>query len=333
MPVNIHTPAARRSSGSCRRCGYDMTGLPLDAACPECGTVMTTSRRLRLASENITLAHPRYLWSLAIASTLLLIAGATMILCVVLFRDSFLDQRWIIGLVAAAAWAAAVWPVTMPRVESDGDHARAASSGRIPRWAARLSQPAWFFTILVLIAAAKLEFAAIAAGAVPGPEVRWLIAAAWSFGTIGLIGLGFLGGEIAAIVLWGGDDDLGERLRAATIGIVVLPPILFACSAGGLGAIFLTGLALIVALLLLLSVGYFVYGVVQLTVMALWAVNNAANAEARDFRVAQRKAAEADRLRARANRIHGSPIAPSRQSSKTNPLRGSSTIPLADDPA
>lgn len=336
MPVTNHTPAAHRSTGTCRRCGYDMSGLPFDAACPECGTVLTTSRRRRLASENITLASPRYLWWLALSSTALLVSAAALIACTVVLGSSFLDQRWTIGLAAAALWAAAVWPVTAPRVESDGDYARAAHSGRVTRWASRLSQPAWFLTILLLIAAAKLEFAAIAAGGVPGPEIRSLIVAAWVIGTVGLVGLGFLGGDIAAIVFWAGDENTGERLRAATIGIVVLPPILVACYAGGFGAVFLTGLALIVALLLLLSVGYFVYGVVQLTLMALWAVNNAANAEARDLRVAQRRAAEENRLRARADRIHGSPLASTRPLSRAS-TRASSpdnrTIPLADDPS
>jgi|GEM_PF-6053111 len=313
MPVSLHARPTTRTGGSCRLCGYDMAGLPIDAACPECGAVMTTSRRARLANENITLASPRYLWRLAFAATTLLVAAAALIGSAIFFHSSFLDQRWLIGLAASFLWALAVWPVTSPRVESDGNLSRARRSGRVPRWVARLTQPAWFLVVLSLIAHAKIQFATIAAGAPPGPELAWILAAAWTLGAIALIGLGFLGGEIASIVRWAGDEELAERLRAATIGIVVLPPILLACYAGGIGAIFLTGLALIIALLLLLSISILVYGVVQLALMSLWAVHNAATAQARDARVAQRAAEEAKKFRDRVDRIHGSPIASSRK--------------------
>lgn len=331
MPVVVDTKVRRRQGGQCRKCGYDLTGLPFESACPECGTSISASRRRRLTSENLGLAPNTYLWMLSLGSLGLLVGAVGMILTGTITQGSF-RNRWIfLGLAASTIWAVSVWPVTAPRVESDGDVARARENGRIARWIARLTQPAWGLAAGCMLLASQLSFKAIVIGTAPGNDALWLQRGGWGLAAIALIGLGALASELAAIVVWAGDEHLGERLKAATIGVVVLPPILIASLAGGSGAIVLTGLAVISGLLLLLAVGHLVFGLSQVSLMAVWAINNAANAEARDERVAQRRKEEMERDLARVQKIHGSPIATDKPRKGVKPKDDPPPIPLADE--
>lgn len=84
-------PDATSTEPACLRCGYDLRGVPDDAACPECGLLAERSRR---PTDALRDARPKWLRSLSAGVWLMLLAVAFGVAWPV-----FMDPQYILPIV------------------------------------------------------------------------------------------------------------------------------------------------------------------------------------------------------------------------------------------
>jgi hypothetical protein len=104
----------------CPHCGYDLRGLPLGQACPECGGVDDVRRAAHDVLQSGSPAQRAALRrGFAIATLCLIVALAARLAFLAASLAGWTGARGAYVFVGAAnsiAWAAAVWLITPPRI-------------------------------------------------------------------------------------------------------------------------------------------------------------------------------------------------------------------------
>lgn len=284
----------------CRRCGYDLLGLPADGSCPECGAPVQSQGFDKRFADTLTDAPLPYLKRLTLAFWIL--AGSILVAVLARVLDAFgvftlgvLSPVLADGaiLLATASWLLGVWLATptRPRTELTAPDPLLDSPGL--RRAIRVTQSA-------------APLAALAAAAIPHTPPALAVALFFVTGALGIVA--FLGASalcayLSALADWAGDTGVADRLRASAWGIAVMGLI-------SLGCVLLSPLApslLVVgswtSLLLLLAVVLFVFAIFELGRLTAWAVANHITGVERDERIAARRKRASEELAARVTRL------------------------------
>lgn len=280
---------------ACVRCGYNLKGLPRGGNCPECGAPVASSfGRGRFLFKNLTDAPMSYLKILRLGFFLLA-------MCVVALFASIVLAGWLKGLGASilvagvgVVWWAGVYLVTTSE-HPPGDLQSRYDRLKWLRRTNRVLQTTW--TIAWICAATQMllearQNTAIANGLVapggPMPYARgiWLTyTASWILQLVGLLSLVPLCIHFAEIGTAAGNDSLATRLGLAAWGIVLFGAYLVVWYS--FQGIWLLGAGL-AALGIVVSLGMFVFSLIELAVMCGWAVANSYAAIARDQRLLER---------------------------------------------
>ncbi len=106
----------------CRRCRYDLRGLPADGRCPECGTPVAVS----IAGDRLRNADPAWLATLARGTRLILAAVAFLLACGIggafAVTPAGLPLRLTLGQLAGnVAYLVGVWWLTTPDPSGGGE--------------------------------------------------------------------------------------------------------------------------------------------------------------------------------------------------------------------
>ena len=265
----------------CRRCGYDLTGLPAGAVCPECGAERTRARKGEIQKQRAGLVAARpgeirrfgigflFLALPAIASPMVLVIGWT--------PTAF--AAWTGGGLALV-WMAGVTLLNVRRFTCGENPPDEKPLERILRYGAMGTQWAWPAAVGVL--------------ALGLPQ-----AAAWTLAGIGAVGLLPTLWSAGNALEWGGDEEGGSITRRALLYVG------FAWGLLAFGALipfisFLFGAAVLLGLLFL----YFKTAVALLSgvAMAMWAIEHQRHEAGKLDRLRERRerveAAQAARIRA-----------------------------------
>ncbi len=274
----------------CRKCNYSLKGLHAGGMCPECGTPIPRSKPRVLGGDNLSDAPVTYLRKLSFGLGLASIGMCLLVMGLMTIRGT----RDLSGPIMLGA-GAVLWIL-----------GSAISSGKRPRSESTLGDAAldhgpWLLGIRLA-------------------QLVWLLPALFAFWRMMIIRSGStngldlaLGGLNVTVVIsfvasvpvlahhnalatWAGDEGLASRIHTAAWGIGgcgIIGPVLFLGSdwfgplklpATVIGAIFLVifALSLVVA----------VISVLQIASISFLAISSNAAAEARDARMAQKRAQE-----------------------------------------
>lgn len=311
---------------SCPHCDYDLKGLKIGGTCPECGAPIRVEAGSTYA-DNLAYAPRKYLRRLTAAMACSALIGLLTALAFVsaLFSPSAGPVDGVIASALSMCLAASIFGVVQPRpVESrDGD---TVLDGPLCRNAA------WSLTLGLALAGA---FLAMLTGTAVWNEAA-LIAAFVLAGLVGLGGVLATGIYLLMLAGWANEDGA----QAASLGGVWAIGVggLFGAISLGLSAIPPTGIALVDLLtstfgflwillgaVTLIGVALVVYANAAMAISLGWAWQNNTAAAARDTRVAERRASEAERDYDRLDAM----LAP--HGSVATPEPEAAPIPLATD--
>lgn len=308
----------------CARCGYNLKGLETGGRCPECGTPITVKRKSVRFADSLVDAPMWYVKLVALAMGLMAVVVVGVIVVWL--------AHWV-GLVSAGfgslgftmlagVWFAAAWLVTIERPRTERtlkdeilDHAKLRP---VCRW----SQAAG-------LAAVGLVWAYV----LTGFGVFSLLAGIVSLGV--LAGLVPMGVYLSALADWSGDTGVGGRLRAAVwciavCGTLLMLTLLLVIARTPLGLILRIALPLF-TIIVMGGIALFGVSVVQLSMSALWAIQNSHEAREREIRMAEKRQrrAERDAIKADAATAAIAEAAAARDAEMDESIPES--IPLSDD--
>ncbi|MEL7471775.1 MAG: hypothetical protein AAGK04_00535 [Planctomycetota bacterium] len=305
MSIDPRELQSMRTSGApveagrtCRRCGYELEGLSSNDRCPECGAPVTLGRSLEgRFADNLADAPPGFLrWMLLSVGFMALLALA-MPFAQVFAALSASNGLGTTPIVMVYVCLASVWVVSVALVTRErekAEHTLRDSTLDSPRyrWVCRSLQVGAPLAALALVGVSQT-------GTSTAALVFALIAVAMTLAYS--IGLGVLAYYLRAIADWAGESGLSQRYLAAAWGLSVFVTLELACkvfwevfhtNTGLFG--FLAGGAALVRVLSagLVIIGHIVFLVcnLQLAWMIRWALEYHEEAEARDIRIAERKA-------------------------------------------
>lgn len=291
---------------ACPGCGYDLIGLRYRERCPECGRVITfiePSAQDEGAVSELIDAPVSYIATMQLGY--LVMVGALL-----LGLASAFGAAMGVGaggaLIAALLWLGGLALVARQRPRAEGAPLR-----REPEWwqlrlLTLLSQSAW-----VVAAALGWAIASPSSGSAPFPGTPGAAGApAQPFGVDALyvvmlvcVGVGLAGWVPTTMLLaryadWTRDGDLAMRLRGAAVSMGISGPILAAYL---LLPPFSYTLWMVMRawswllwIVLLISVGLFLWSILSQIVTCANAVSNAKDRLSRDKRMVEKMRAEAE---------------------------------------
>lgn len=276
---------------TCRNCDYALKGLPKGGNCPECGTPIPRRKDTRLPNgDNLTDAPIRYLKQLSFSLAMLALSALLIGFGLFLVRSSSEWTAPAMYTLASLLWIMSVFMVTARRPLQDSTVPDQTLDNRKWLLTVRLTQILWFGSALF----AWLHWVAI--------EQSWanLVGAALTTHVV-LVMFSFVASVLvlaylSAIAEWAGDNSLGGRLRGSGWCVVVggvigggaltVAPIMG--SLKGVGYF----VAIIFLLMFLVGVAVAFVSVFQIAITATQAISSNIATEARNIRVAERRARE-----------------------------------------
>lgn len=273
----------------CARCNYNLNGLRFGGRCPECGQPIHRRRSSTRFADNLTDAPMGYLRTLRMGFATMALGSLAGIAAfsTLLFGSWATPVRAALygTLVAASmAWWAGLYLVTGPRPRDNETIRDPILDSVALSTASRSIQATWVV--------ATVSFAA--AGYAPGTPGSVLAVVGLVLAFISLFGLVPLAIQLSALADWAGDTGLGNRLRTAAWAIAGGGAAFVVGQAAGLTGWAPAGLFTLFGMLMFWAavLGYFLFlfSVLQLNHMALWAIRNSVNAMETTRRLADRQA-------------------------------------------
>jgi len=279
---------------TCRKCDYELRGLPKSGNCPECGTPIPRRKGRLPNGDNLTDAPVKYLRQLSFSLSMLSLSAVVIGLGLVMVRTS---KEWpapSVFAIGTLMWISSVWMVTLRRPLQDSTVPDQSLDN--PKWLLTIRSTQWIWFLAAF--AAGLHWAAV--------DQSWTSIIGFALvAHIVLVILSFIASGLVLAYLssmsdWAGDHGLAGRLRAAVWGIV-----LGGVFGGGLSAIspvlgsfipLAIGLSSAFWLLLIAGVLLAFVSVVQIAGMSAQAITSNIATEARNIRIADRKAHEMDEV-------------------------------------
>lgn len=270
------TPHPLPPAGNCPNCGYDLEGLPDGAGCPECGLGREPARQKpRNRDDQLANAPVEWLRWFALGAWLLVASGAFLLMAGASWSAGVSALYRVLLLLAACCWCAGAALLTRPRPKLDRGAAGLRREWSTLRVGVRGA-------LWALPLAAALE----AAGVLP---VELAIALA----AVGLGNAASLAVYLARLADWAGDDARARSMRG---WVMLMPPVvalagLFAwATAPPVGPNQeIVATVLVVTGLVLVPIawsGWFAWNVIQIAVMAGWALHGKRRALERLHRLA-----------------------------------------------
>jgi hypothetical protein len=219
----------------CAGCGYNLLGLRRTGRCPECGRAIfdqhgfhqaepiRTGPVLRDCGTLLEAPEP-YVRAVAGGCVALMIGAAGIAAALGLMPTPFRPAGPLIGAASGLVWAYGVMASTLPRALPKKVDIDAQREWDGLRFAARLSQPCWFFGMLAL------GVALIGGRWLPWDAVRPALSLAVAVLLVAAAGLIPLCVILSNIAFWAANSALGNQLRACGVGLTVSIPL-----AAGLG--------------------------------------------------------------------------------------------------
>lgn len=313
MPIDPRSLSSFRNAQiegdvACVKCGYNLKGLPRGGNCPECGSSVASSfGRGRFLFKNLTDAPMSYLKMLRMGFYLIAGCIAALFLSIVMaVKFGGLSASLLVAAIGIVWWGG-VFLVT------SSEHPPGELSDRYDRlkWLRRINRTlqaawaiAWGLAAMQVLLSAR-QNALIATGATGAgldDYIRLTGVGSVVMQLVGLVSLIPLCIHFAEIGTAAGNDSLATRLGLAAWGLMLFGgylTVMFMLSGfGGFGGFLGFGSPL-AGLGMLVSIGLFVFSLLELAVMCGWAVANSRAAIARDLRLLQRAQAEEARAQAR----------------------------------
>lgn len=281
---------------ACVQCGYNLKGLARSGQCPECGAPVASSfGRGRFLFKNLTDAPMSYLKMLRMGFYLL--AGCIAALfgaIVAAIRIGGLGASLLVAFIGVVWWGG-VYLVTSSEYPP-GELTSRYDRLKWLRWINRTLQLAWAVAWALASIQALLylrQTALVAAGvnaASLDTYIRITGMASAGMQLVGLASLIPLCIHFAEIGTAAGNDSLATRLGLAAWGLAIFGAyvsiVALLSGAGGVGVMGFG--APMASLGMLVSVGLFVFSLLELAVMCGWAVANSRATIERDHRLLER---------------------------------------------
>ncbi len=288
-----------QSDRPCRRCGYNLKGLPGVSVCPECGTPFTVVSIQGRFCDNLTDAPLEYLRMLR--GGLLLLAGSVLILIASLILSFFIGSQALAGaaLLSGILWISGVWITTSSRPPDDSFAPDVVLDSARLRTTCRMLQAATLIGGLSFSAGWILSQSPTASQGI----ITSLVVGAAIFYAIAILALIPFGVYLSAMSDWAGHDKLGAQFRVVSFTIAIAALLSLGSVLAGVASAGVRGPAALVTLWagigIALALMFFLTLIMRLANSARWAVLNALNAMDSQARIAERKKEHADRVIAR----------------------------------